>query len=90
MTGAVLAFLGTMHENGSLIVENVCTPGLAPQQKLDWDPDTAEKDSDALLLLVSGLSLGDPNSDPLATDLLVDYITGSLRPHTLVAEGLIH
>jgi len=30
------------------------------------------------MLLVSGLSLGDPTSDPLATDLLVDYVTGNL------------
>ena len=30
------------------------------------------------MLMVSGLSLGDPTSDPLATDLLVDLITGNL------------
>ena len=39
---------------------------------------TKETEEDALLLLVSGLSLGDPHSDPRATDLLVDFITGNL------------
>ncbi len=43
-----------------------------------WDADTKETEEDALMLLVSGLSLGDPHSDPLATDLLVDFITGNL------------
>jgi len=43
-----------------------------------WEADTKETEDDALMLLVSGLSLGDPHSDPLATDLLVDFITGNL------------
>jgi hypothetical protein len=42
--------------------------------------ETEGKDAgeDGLMLFVSGLSLGDPTSDPLATDLLVDLITGNL------------
>lgn len=48
------------------------------KEALVWCVGGEEQESDALLLLVSGLSLGDPNADPLATDLLADYITGNL------------
>ena len=81
VTGAVLAFVGILHENGALIVSDMCAPGLPPQRKIalhSSSSDAKESDSDPLMLLVSGLSLGDPTSDPLATDLLVDYVTGNL------------
>ena len=82
VTGAVMAFMGTLAEDGSLVVEDCCAPGLPPQVDTGLAAAGAdaqsETESDPLLLLVSGLSLGDPKSDPLACDLLIDYVTGNL------------
>ena len=77
-----MAFMGTLAEDGSLVVEDCCAPGLPPQVETGLAAAGAdaqsETESDPLLLLVSGLSLGDPKSDPLACDLLIDYVTGNL------------
>jgi DNA polymerase delta subunit 2 len=77
VTGAVMAFLGTLTEDGIFDAMDCCCPGLPPQSQIRL-PDNGKGSADPLLLLVSGLSLGDPNSDPLAADMLVDYITGNL------------
>jgi DNA polymerase delta subunit 2 len=60
-----------------LDVRGSCLPGLPPQRQVSLSADK-DGNADPLLLLVSGLSLGDPKADPLAADLLVDYITGNL------------
>ncbi|KAJ1484577.1 DNA polymerase alpha/epsilon subunit B-domain-containing protein [Baffinella frigidus] len=73
VTGLVIAMLGTcMEDTGVFTVEEVCYSGLAEQ------PPAGEQAKGASILLVSGLQLGDADGDPLAVEMLVDYVTGNL------------
>lgn len=79
VTGAVGAFLGTERENGEFHVQDVCWPGLPESQtstpkqissgdtnkkvKLEDGTEDLERDDDEYVVLLSGLDLGDSETD---------------------------
>ncbi|EKX48257.1 DNA polymerase delta small subunit [Guillardia theta CCMP2712] len=73
VTGVILAAYGQLGEDGTFQVDELQNPGLPPQI-----PTAGKMEGEPKIILVSGLELGNPDSDPLAVDMLVDYITGNL------------
>lgn len=73
VTGVIMAVKGHQdEESGTFVVEDVCFAGLPPQPPVQKLPE------DKYVALVSGLSLGGHERDPLRVQLLVDFLTGSL------------
>eukprot|EP00958_Prasinococcus_capsulatus_P029184 scaffold7377_cov389-Prasinococcus_capsulatus_cf.AAC.32 len=73
LTGVVVGAKGALQEDGSFRVSELILPELAPQPAL---PDATREAK--YIALVSGLTVGTENSNPLPTQLLVDYICGNL------------
>jgi DNA polymerase delta subunit 2 len=75
-TGLVLAFLGTVAD-GVFVAQRVCFPLPAPQAPFPLPcPDASVPRP--LTLFVAGLELGRPESSPLRSRLLADWLAGAL------------
>ena len=73
MLGTVVGLLGKESSTGAFEVQEVCYPGVAPQQPLPQSRDDSK-----YVALVSGLNVGaDPAMD-LKLQLLTEYLTGEL------------
>ena len=76
VSGVVVAVLGREVAGGKFEVHALWTPEMAPQKPLP--ASMAEARAPAYMLVVSGLSLGQPGVDPTPVQLLMDYATGML------------
>jgi len=72
VTGVIAAMRGSVLPNGEFQVTDLRFAGVPPQPSL---PEISE---DIYVALVSGLSLGDAEADPLRLQLLLDYCSGAL------------
>ena len=70
-TGVVVAVLGRINDQGFFEVRDMCLPGYSPMHRQITDGR-----SPAYVAIVSGLRIGAPNTDPLAIQLLRDFIMG--------------
>ncbi|KAG2219561.1 hypothetical protein INT45_013220 [Circinella minor] len=73
VTGTVVGLLGKESSTGAFEVQEVCYPGVAPQQPL---PQT--RDDSKYVALVSGLNVGADAATDLKLQLLTEYLTGEL------------
>lgn len=73
VTGVVVAILGKESGAGDFLVQEVLDAGLPPQIEFPL-----KSKQDKYVVLVSGLSVGSSNSNPLQFQLLIDHITGHL------------
>lgn len=74
ITGLVVAVKGRSTKGGEFEVQQICFPGLPPQPSITRKPSSEPH----YVALVSGLNIGMTNEDPLALQMLVDYLTGNL------------
>eukprot|EP00172_Hildenbrandia_rubra_P002173 Plantae.Rhodophyta-Hildenbrandia_rubra.ctg2862.p2 GENE.Plantae.Rhodophyta-Hildenbrandia_rubra.ctg2862~~Plantae.Rhodophyta-Hildenbrandia_rubra.ctg2862.p2 ORF type:complete len:497 (+),score=98.19 Plantae.Rhodophyta-Hildenbrandia_rubra.ctg2862:6395-7885(+) len=73
VTGFVVAVRGrASKKTGSFQVNGMCCAGMKPQAPL------SELESDKYVCLISGLGFGDPTSNNVIADLLVEYLKGNL------------
>jgi DNA polymerase delta subunit 2 len=71
-SGVVVGLCGTREKGEKFCVESICFPGLAAQTP---PPTLAE---DKFVAFVSDLQVGKPGCNPLAGQMLIDYIAGHL------------
>jgi DNA polymerase delta subunit 2 len=78
-TGAILAVQGIVKEGGLLHVESFYTPSAPkPASIAQSELTPASNGSAPHVLLISGLSCGDPNASSLQRDMLLAYLQGHL------------
>jgi len=85
VTGAVVGITGTLGDDGVLLVQDLCVPGLAPQQPLGAPGTSGER----YVALVSGLRIGHSTQEMLPLQLLAEHLTGQLgcdQDHKLQAN----
>eukprot|EP00005_Dracoamoeba_jomungandri_P002735 CAMPEP_0174260122 /NCGR_PEP_ID=MMETSP0439-20130205/8857_1 /TAXON_ID=0 /ORGANISM="Stereomyxa ramosa, Strain Chinc5" /LENGTH=389 /DNA_ID=CAMNT_0015344293 /DNA_START=312 /DNA_END=1481 /DNA_ORIENTATION=+ len=70
VTGIIAAVIGRELETGEFQVDDMIFTGF-PKQIPRQIPNCGQ-----YIAIISGIRLGDPNSDPLLLQLFVDYITG--------------
>jgi len=70
-TGAVVAVIGRVNDQGFFEVRDYCLPGYGDPQSLPKRSDTP-----AYVAFVSGLMIGSAKSDPLTLQLLRDFLMG--------------
>ncbi|KAK7259527.1 hypothetical protein RIF29_25136 [Crotalaria pallida] len=87
VTGLVVALHGMSTVAGEFLVLDVLEAGLPPQIDRPLKPR-----EDKYVVLVSGLSIGSSNSNPLQLQLLIDHITGHLGDVTeqSIASQIVH
>ncbi|KAJ1403343.1 DNA-polymerase alpha/epsilon, subunit B [Sesbania bispinosa] len=87
VTGIVVALHGKETGAGEFLVHNVLEAGLPPQ--IEFPLKSRE---DKYVVLVSGLSVGSSNSNPLQFQLLIDHITGHLgdEKEQSIASQIVH
>eukprot|EP00180_Rhodochaete_pulchella_P002268 Plantae.Rhodophyta-Rhodochaete_pulchella.ctg3414.p2 GENE.Plantae.Rhodophyta-Rhodochaete_pulchella.ctg3414~~Plantae.Rhodophyta-Rhodochaete_pulchella.ctg3414.p2 ORF type:complete len:460 (-),score=59.91 Plantae.Rhodophyta-Rhodochaete_pulchella.ctg3414:2930-4285(-) len=74
VTGFIVAVRGIVATGGVLSVKGICGAGLPT---FDTIPTTV-LEKDAFVCLVSGLHLADPAVNPLALEMLLEYLNGNL------------
>ncbi|KAF7804141.1 DNA polymerase delta small subunit [Senna tora] len=87
ITGIVVAIQGKETGAGDFLVQDVLEAGLPPQIELPL-----KSKEDKYVVLVSGLSIGSSNSNPLQFQLLIDHITGHLgdEKEQNIASQIVH
>ncbi|KJE93616.1 DNA polymerase delta small subunit, variant 1 [Capsaspora owczarzaki ATCC 30864] len=78
VTGDVVAVLGTEQSGGEFVVEEWLMAGPAPQPALDTASRMRGDELDPHVAIVSGLELGKSDQDPLALELLSEFLCGNL------------
>ena len=76
VSGVVCAVVGRAQEDGSLLVEDVLYAGSGVAGAMAVDDEAA--DGDVFVALVSGLRVGSKGDEPLARQLLYDFLAGHL------------
>lgn len=74
VSGVVVAVRGHEDAQGQFYVDDFVLPGLAPQPA---PRARAPGPGPRYVAVVSGIRTGDPAADPLAAQLLVDFLTGA-------------
>lgn len=89
VTGAVVGVAGTLNDQGELLVEDICAPGLPKQVPRAPPHEGVGAPGDRFIALVSGLRVGHPQQDMLPLQLLTEHLTGHLgcdEDHRLQAK----
>lgn len=76
VSGVVVSVLGKEVAGGKFDVHALWTPEMSPQKPMP--AAMKEQRAPAYMLVVSGLSLGQPGVDPTPVQMLMDYATGLL------------
>jgi DNA polymerase delta subunit 2 len=71
-TGVVIAVLGHVNDHGFFEVRDFCLPGYVLPE-----PIVSQPGADSYVAIVSGLMVGSPQTDPLALQLLRDFLLGT-------------
>jgi DNA polymerase delta subunit 2 len=75
ITGVVVGVVGTLSDAGELVVEGFCVPGLPPQPAAAPVGNPREE---RYIALVSGLRVGQDETEMLPLQLLAEHLTGQL------------
>lgn len=81
VTGCIVAVLGTENKDGDFEVLFIQAPDLAPQPDR-YAGATKPPGPSGKLAIVSGLAIGTDQPDPLALDLLLEYLLGESASST--------
>lgn len=73
VTGIILGLKGKALPSGEFEVEDICLPEFAPQPALKQDISNS-----SYVALISGMNIGETGQNPLALQLLTDFIVGHL------------
>jgi DNA polymerase delta subunit 2 len=84
ITGVVTAVKGKALPGGEFEVEDICFSGLAPQPKFPASPKSEKK---KFIAFISGIKIGDVNQQPIALQLVVDYLCGHLGSSNDIASA---
>jgi len=82
VTGLVIGVKGMWNRDGNFEVEDVCVSGIPPQAPPP-SPSPTPSAGPTYLALVSGLNVGGPKFNPLAIQLMLDFVRGSIGDPSL-------